>query len=74
MEPANPVSCAANTKYIRSLKVLAARRGIRVADIVRSALDQVYGEEISQTITETELLRASVHPYTDDKSAQASEN
>lgn len=36
--------------YAKAVKAVAARRGLRQADIVRDALDKVYGKEISEQL------------------------
>lgn len=42
------ISVRANKEYIQLLKVLAMRRNIAVADLVRQALDAQYSTELEQ--------------------------
>lgn len=51
-EKARSVSiAAAQREYIDALKVLAVRRKVRVADLVRSAVDAMFAQEIEQAIS-----------------------
>lgn len=41
------ISVKGNKRYIQLFKALAAKRGTTVAQLVRHALDTVYGDELS---------------------------
>lgn len=46
------VPCAGDKLYTRALKTIASRRGVRMADIVRKALDtSEYATEIEKEMT-----------------------
>lgn len=45
-EMATAVSIRADKQYLRALRNLADEKGIRVADLVRSALDEAFSDEL----------------------------
>lgn len=73
MDKATAVSIAASGDYVEALRVIAKRRGqkegrkIRVADVVREAVDKAY-PEIGDIINETVSFFGNVHRSTDNKS------
>lgn len=50
MERTTSVALAADKPYVKALNAVAARFGVRQADIVRDALDKVYGKEITEQL------------------------
>lgn len=60
-EPAYPVSCAADAEKRAKLNIIARSFGVRVADLIATAIDLVYGDDFSETMVLTDLLHASSH-------------
>ena len=50
VDPTTSVSIRANDTYKDALAVVAKRHGKLLADFVRDALDQLYGDEIKRAI------------------------
>lgn len=59
-EKARSVSIAGSRNYLDGLKVVAARRKVRVADLVREALDSSFGDEIERAIAESASFFTSI--------------
>ena len=45
---ATSISCRADKRYVESLRLLAMKQGVDVADIVRAAIDASYADELKE--------------------------
>jgi hypothetical protein len=69
---ATNLSCYADDKYKAALNALAARRGIKVAQLVRNALDAFLGDEIN-AIQGQIFLPQDVHKWTNKTAEEQKE-
>ena len=74
-EKARAVSLAGDRDYLDGLKAVALRRKVRVADLVREALDSSFGEEIRRAIKDSASFFAqsdtqAYQQFTEEKEGQ----
>lgn len=74
-EKARAVSLAGDRDYLDGLKAVALRRKVRVADLVREALDSSFGEEIRRAIADSASFFAQsdtdvYQQFTEEKGVQ----